>query len=109
MTDEVHGRRQSLTPRIRRLLDARDEIMGDAAEDMAFLHALLAETALPYRSPDDATEYIRRNGRASLIVQAGFLLDPATREPKNRAYLMGRSHACCSFTPAAKLCAGSRL
>jgi len=57
MTDDAERRRRSMTPRIRRLLDARDEIMGDAAEDMAFLHALLAQTALPYRAPDNATEF----------------------------------------------------
>jgi len=43
-----------MTPRVRRLLDARDEIMGDAAEDMAFLHAVVEETALLYRAPDSA-------------------------------------------------------
>jgi hypothetical protein len=47
-----------------------------AWDGMAFLHAVLAQTALPYRAPDNATEYIRRNGRASLIVQAGFLAAP---------------------------------
>jgi hypothetical protein len=55
---------------------------------------------LPYRAPDNATEYIRRNGRAALIVQAGFLLDPATREPKKQGLPYGAKprllliHAC---------------
>jgi hypothetical protein len=51
-------------------------------------------------APDNATEYIRRNGRASLIVQAGFLLDPSTREPKKQGLPYGAKprllliHAC---------------
>ncbi len=99
MTDP-ESRRRSMTPRIRRLLDARDEIMGDSADDPAFLHAVLAQTSLPYRAPDSATEYIRRNGRASLIVQAGFLLDPETREPRKQGLPYGAKprllmiHAC---------------
>ena len=60
MTGETEHRRQSITPRIRRLLDARDEIMGDAAEDVAFLHAVLAQTVLPYRAPDNATNVSRK-------------------------------------------------
>jgi hypothetical protein len=34
--------------------------MGDAAEDMAFLHAVLAQTVLPYRAPDNATNVSRK-------------------------------------------------
>jgi hypothetical protein len=75
MTDEARQRRRIMNPRIRRPLDARGEIME---EDAA------ARTALPYCGGDRATEYIRRNGRALRIVQAGYLLDQSTREPKKR-------------------------
>lgn len=63
-----------------RLLDVRDEIMGEGEPDqMQFLHAVLAQCGLPYRAPPDgARDYQRQNGRATLVLQSGFLMDPAT-------------------------------
>jgi len=64
-----------------RLIDAAAEIMGEPdADEMAFLHTVLAQCGLPYRNPK-TRDYIRQNGRASLIVSSGYLLDPETREP----------------------------
>ena len=64
-----------------RLIDAAAEIMGepDTAE-MAFLHTVLAQCGLPYRNPN-TRDYMRQNGRATLIVTGGHLLDPDTRQP----------------------------
>lgn len=66
-----------------RLLDVRDEIMGEGEpDDLRFLHAVLAQCGLPYRAPlDGVRDYQRQNGRATLILQSGFLIDPATSQP----------------------------
>jgi len=64
-----------------RLVDAAAEIMGEPeADELAFLHTVLAQCGLPYRNPN-TRDYIRQNGRASLIVSSGYLLDPETRQP----------------------------
>jgi len=63
-----------------RTIAAAEEIMGGDADDIAFIHALLAQTGMPYREPH-SREYIRTNGRASMVLQAGYLLDPETRKP----------------------------
>ena len=64
-----------------RLIDASAEIMGDPEPDeLAFLHVVLAQCGLPYREPA-TRDYMRYNGRASLIVTAGHLFDPQTRRP----------------------------
>ena len=72
----------TLSPVVARAVDAAAEIMGepDAAE-LAFLHSVLAQCSLPYRDQGDSRDYIRENGRASLIVSAGYLLDPVSRKP----------------------------
>jgi hypothetical protein len=71
-----------LSPTTERLIDAGAEIMGEPEPDeLAFLHVVLAQCGLPYREPGGARDYIRDNGRASLIVTAGHLLDPQNRRP----------------------------
>ncbi|MHB1425660.1 MAG: replication protein RepA [Gemmataceae bacterium] len=48
-------------------------------KDLSFLHTVLAVCGLPYRRPSgDAREYLREQGRNSLVVQAGFLKDPTS-------------------------------
>lgn len=64
-----------------RVLDAASEIMGEPEPDaLAFLHAVLAQCALPYRDPKQR-DYFRQNGRAGLVISAGHMLDPQTRKP----------------------------
>jgi hypothetical protein len=64
-----------------RVIDASEEIMGTPdADEMAFLHSVLAQCGLPYRNPN-TRDYMRQNGRATLIVSAGHLLDQDTRKP----------------------------
>lgn len=66
---------------VARLVDASAEIMGEPAPDeLRFLHTVLAQCSLPYREVP-GRDYIRENGRASLIVSAGFLMHPETRRP----------------------------
>lgn len=66
-----------------RLVDISAEIMGEPEPDeLRFLHTILAQCSLPYREPPDGgRDYIRRNGKAALIVSAGFLMDRKTLEP----------------------------
>ncbi len=71
----------SIPPTTARVVDTAVEILGDPDPDeLAFLHTVLASTFLPYRDPK-TRDYVRKNGRASLILTAGYLLDPRTREP----------------------------
>ncbi len=63
-----------------RLLDAHVEILGDEPDELAFLHATLAQCGLPYREPD-SRDYVRQNGHSSLILSAGYLVDPKSRKP----------------------------
>ena len=64
-----------------RVTDMAVQIMGEPDPDeLAFLHSVLAQTFLPYRDPK-TRDYVRENGRASLVLTAGYLLDPMTRKP----------------------------
>jgi hypothetical protein len=72
---------RTLSTTTTRLIDASAEIMGEPNPDeLAFLHVVLAQCGLPYREPA-TRDYVRGNGRASLIVTAGHLFDPQTRRP----------------------------
>ncbi len=64
-----------------RVVDTAVEIFGDPDPDeLAFLHSILAQTFLPYRDPK-TRDYVRESGRATLVLTAGYLLDPKTRKP----------------------------
>jgi Plasmid encoded RepA protein len=70
-------------------------------DDLRHIHSVLAMCGLPYtRQPIDVREYERRQGRMSLVVEAGKLRNPETGErtaqplpfgPKSRLLLM---HLC---------------
>ncbi len=75
------------TRKIDRLLDAQaaqDEqdasiqLYGERARDMRFLHVVLAQCGLPYRN-QDADTYQRQNGNLSLLLSAGELLNPKSK------------------------------
>ena len=72
----------SISPVSNRLLDAAVSLYGDDVEDMRFLHVVLAQCGLPYREPKLAEPfYEKRNGRISIVLTPGVLLDPVTRRP----------------------------
>jgi len=73
----VSAKETGLSSTIQRVIDTRVEILGDTdTEDLAFLHAVLAQCSFPYREPAaGARDYIRENGRLSLIVSSGHLFD----------------------------------
>jgi Plasmid encoded RepA protein len=66
-----------VTPTIKRLIDAHADIIDGPADDIAYLHSILCQTGLPYR-PTDKRAWIRNQGNASLLIEAGHALYPDT-------------------------------
>ena len=70
-----------LTRKQRQLLDAGAAIRTERAERIDFLHTVQCQCGLPYRNPGDAVrEWDRKQGFASLRIEAGSALSPQTRE-----------------------------
>jgi hypothetical protein len=68
-----------LTPIQRRLIEAAADIRSDEPEEIAYQHSILCQTALPAaKPPEGALTWEKRQGRATLMVQAGQALDPKT-------------------------------
>jgi hypothetical protein len=68
-----------LTPVQRRVLTSAVEITGEAEPDrLAFLHVVLAQCGMPYRTLPGQRDYVRENGKMSLVLTAGHLLDRQT-------------------------------
>jgi hypothetical protein len=64
-----------------RLLDAAADIRTHPAGRIDFLHTVQCQCGLPYGNPGDAVrEWDRKQGQASLRIEAGSALDPRTRE-----------------------------
>jgi hypothetical protein len=64
-----------------RLLDAVENIYSNDPAELRFLHVVLAQCGLPYREPESGLQfYEKRNGRTSLVLTPGVLLDPKTRK-----------------------------
>jgi hypothetical protein len=67
----------TITPKTKRLIDAHTEIIDAPADDISFLHTVLCQAGLPYR-PTELRRWQRRQGAASLLIEAGSALDPRT-------------------------------
>lgn len=71
----------SITPVQRRILDAAESLRdGEGDQNILYQHAVLCQTALPYRMPkgSDGTpllEWERNNGSASILLRAGKIFD----------------------------------
>ncbi len=73
--------RLTLTPGQRRLLDASAAIAAAPPGRIDFLHSIQCQCGIPYRNPGDGVlEWDRRQGAASLRIEAGSALDPRTGE-----------------------------
>jgi hypothetical protein len=81
--NEKRARHAAMTPTARR----RDRVRQEIAEarnvsdrqHIHHIHSVLALCGFPYRRPsDDQQDFIREYGNNSLVVQAGYLKDPAT-------------------------------
>src|SRR3982750_303739 len=81
-----------------RLLNLATDIATSSADDLIFIHTIMAQCALPAaRPPKNVTVWERRQGRATLLVEAGRAINPKTRHfeqlglpygPKARLLLM---------------------
>jgi hypothetical protein len=73
--------RLTLTRHQQRLLDTATAIRGAAPERIDFLHAVQCQCGIPYRNPGDSVhEWDRKQGIASLRLEAGSAMDPQTGE-----------------------------
>ena len=62
-----------------RLMDLSQGIAVHPADELAFQHSILAQTCLPAVRPrQDLLVWERRQGRATLLVEAGKALNPKT-------------------------------
>lgn len=70
------------SPISRRMLATTEEMFEHPSviEDAAFQHSVLCQTFLPYRNPGDERTYYNRQGRVSLLLEAGHLLNPKTEK-----------------------------
>jgi hypothetical protein len=64
-----------------RLIEASADIRATPAAKIDFLHTVHCQCGIPYRNPGDGVrEWDRRQGTASLRIEAGSALDPQTGE-----------------------------
>jgi hypothetical protein len=70
-----------LTTIQKRRIDAATSIRSERAKQIDYLHTIQCQTSLPYRDPGDhVREWDRKQGNASLRIEAGSALDPRTNE-----------------------------
>lgn len=68
-----------LTPQQRRLLDTSTDIRTETPTRIDFLHTVQCQCGIPYKNPgDDVREWDRKQGHASLRLEAGSVIDPKT-------------------------------
>lgn len=82
----------------KRLMEAAADIRDGEPDDIAYQHSILCQTSLPAaKPPEGMLRWEKRQGRATLLVQAGEVLDPKTSRysqlplpygPKARLLLM---------------------
>ena len=71
--------RLTLTRHQRRLLDASTAIRSDPPDRIDFLHTIHCQCGIPYKNPgDDVREWDRKQGGASLRIEAGSAIDART-------------------------------
>ena len=69
------------SPTRRKRLDAATAIRSHRPERIDFLHTVQCQCGIPYGNPGDAVrEWERRQGMATLRIEAGSAYDPATRQ-----------------------------
>lgn len=70
-----------LTRHQEKLIEASAAIQADPPERIDFLHTVQCQLGIPYRNPgDDVREWDRKQGMASLRIEAGSAIDPQTGE-----------------------------
>ena len=73
--------RLTLTRRQEQLLDASAAIRAEPPPRIDFLHTIQCQCGIPYKNPGDhVREWDRKQGGASLRIEAGSAIDPQTGE-----------------------------
>jgi len=71
--------RLTLSSRQQRLLDAAVSIRQSPPDRIDFLHSVQCQCGIPYKNPGDGVlEWDRKQGNASLRIEAGSAIDPRT-------------------------------
>src|SRR5579875_2621886 len=71
----------TLTRRERKLVEASALIQAERPDRIDFLHTVQCQCGIPYRNPgDEVREWDRKQGNASLRIEAGSAIDPKTGE-----------------------------
>src|SRR5215471_4341698 len=79
MTQPPKPRR--MTRSLERLIEVSTAIRMDPPERIDFLHTIQCQIGIPYKNPGDhVREWDRRQGNASLRIEAGSAIDPQTGE-----------------------------
>jgi hypothetical protein len=80
MPKDQSNTRRVLTPVKRRIIEAAAEIMAERAKQIDYLHTVQCQCVLPYRNPgDEVRTWDRKQGSATLRIEAGAALDPKTK------------------------------
>src|SRR3984957_11239119 len=67
----------TLTRHKQKLLDASTAIRSEPPDRINFLHAVQCQCGIPYKNPgDEVREWDRKQGNASLRIEAGSAIDP---------------------------------
>jgi len=75
--------RLTLTKHQQRLLDISTAIRSGPPDRINFLHAVQCQCGIPYRNPGEGVlEWDRRQGNASLRIEAGSAIDPSSGDFK---------------------------
>jgi hypothetical protein len=96
--------RLTLTRRQQRLLDTSVAIRGGPPARIDFLHSIQCQCGIPYKNPGDGVlEWDRRQGNASLRIEAGSAIDPRTGDFV-RLTASGPGHVSRRGTPSLAFC-----
>ncbi|MCP4373261.1 MAG: plasmid encoded RepA protein [Deltaproteobacteria bacterium] len=71
----------SLSSINKRLVRSSFEISMEEPGSITYQHSILCQTGLPYRNPgDEIRKWERKQGRATLLIEAGRILNPKTQD-----------------------------
>ena len=74
-------KKNALTPIQKRIVNASADIMAERAKQIDYLHTVQCQCVLPYRNPGDGVRtWDRKQGNATLRIEAGSALDPKTKK-----------------------------
>ena len=91
--------RLALSPTQRKRLDAATAIRSARPDQIDFLHTVQCQCGIPYVNPGDGVrEWERKQGLATLRIEAGSAYDPPPGSSSPRGCRTGRSRGSSSST-----------